>query len=1325
MLVFTNSGLAKTAINGMMDATKSYESTVENFSVINQTFGTTIDYMKMMNFQSTADKVDYMRKKFMETGRDMSQLTRAEYDLLKAHTNLDDATLMSVFSDKNKEVSSKDMRTESQKATDAMLSQVDAMKALATEMKQLVKQGQQIEGGVFNHLLEGFLRGIQGSKEFIGMMMNIRRVLHMATLEGVELGRKFVQFFPGVSKVFEGIRDLFDPERFRKLFKGLSAAFDIFQEDGENKFDKFMKKLNEVFFDFFKSGKPASDKVISGFQDFFGALSKIFSQLAIMAINKLSEIIPKITEWLKNPEVPQISATDGWGKVLAPLMDVFDEFKKKLWPKLVELASTLWQKFKDALFESDVGQSIISGAVAVVLGPAIMRSVTAAISGGMFSGIGKAIFGGIGADIKNEKQGAAAVSNQISEALPAKGPGMGTSESISEGIKSVAESAKPAEQLNEVAGKKEFNWKKIGEFVVGFAGLLTVGLGAFFIAAGIVAATGISLETIGKTGLIFGAVSTTMVPAAALLVALSHIDKYDSESANKAMKDMAKVMGGGFLLFLGAAALVALSGVSIITITTTGLIFTAVAGMLGAAGLLLTEAALIGKLTSKLGVSAMAGIENMMAVSLALVGFATVLGLLTSAVPPAELGKLKFGVEIIKSLAETFGTVGLVLGEAALIGSLTIASGGALQAILIAGLATIGGAVAQIVVEAKSLMQDLSKMQVDPGSFKVKAEAFSKILDVMVKMMQVFPDLLKGMNFRFWESEESQIKKMQSVTSLVKTLLNGDDNQGGITKLVTIVLESLQKVTPAQAQAAGSIASVLNAVASMMSAAAGPATAIVKESSSFLGLDVDVTERVMDKAKQLISHIMGDVQEFVKKMAEVITGIQGTDNFAKSASSFGGLLGAVGNMISTIQPDISKFKSETKFGEGQGGRIDVDKVGMTNFFNNMKSLLEAMTTHLPPLFNALMSTVSSNLTSLSEKQLAAIPSIAQLFSAVGSIMGAIAKMPSSMTKETKESIGEKATAAGQEKITKITREAPSLAKTLNEFAGSLPELLGSVIKLAATPGLDTEKIKSLVTVFESVGKITSAITSIDSGSTSEDLKSGEAYKRFGNRMKFAKGVLELLKTGSAVIEAEGKSVSVESVSAKDISEMLMSVPDIKANTANKFGNLTDFFTKLSTLSESTSKFPSSLASINSAMDVLKNKENFKKVDETSKQAIKDNITSLGEMYRYAQNVNDQLAQLPKLSNLNVPAKLTAFANGLGLGGQYNYSIRSADVVVNLELHVSMDTVELEGVMLARRKSIIRDRINLALSNRPADRKVGGTLGLNRNEYQPVAADVNG
>jgi hypothetical protein len=92
-----------------------------------------------------------------------------------------------------------------------------------------------------------------------------------------------------------------------------------------------------------------------------------------------------------------------------------------------------------------------------------------------------------------------------------------------------------------------------------------------------------------------------------------------------------------------------------------------------------------------------------------------------------------------------------------------------------------------------------------------------------------------------------------------------------------------------------------------------------------------------------------------------------------------------------------------------------------------------------------------------------------------------------------------------------------------------------------------------------------------------------------------------------------------------------------------------------------------------------------------------------------------------INKIDIKAKLDRVARAVGLGGKASYTVnpsKQVQIVVNLE--VVMDVDKVEKVMIMRKQSIIRDRLNFATDN-------PSTQGTNTipQDFQQTLPDVSG
>jgi hypothetical protein len=91
------------------------------------------------------------------------------------------------------------------------------------------------------------------------------------------------------------------------------------------------------------------------------------------------------------------------------------------------------------------------------------------------------------------------------------------------------------------------------------------------------------------------------------------------------------------------------------------------------------------------------------------------------------------------------------------------------------------------------------------------------------------------------------------------------------------------------------------------------------------------------------------------------------------------------------------------------------------------------------------------------------------------------------------------------------------------------------------------------------------------------------------------------------------------------------------------------------------------------------------------------LTAINEMITQANALNESLGKLP---DLKLDAKLRTLATGMGLGGKFNYQIKSKEVVLNVTFNVEMNAADMEKSLILREKSVIRNRLNFATNEAP-------------------------
>lgn len=394
-------GLELDKIVGTLDAFETFDSAAENAAKLSQAFGVNIDAFKMMEAQSPAEQLEMLRKSFSDAGIDASKFTRQQQKLLSSTIGLDEATVRQAFSAQNYGASLDDVKKKSETAEKTTMSQAEAMARLADSIERMVKQGATQTGSFFDMFIKGFLGGVQSSKEFRSIIMNIKQGLQQVYYEGVRLGRAFVELFPGVKQFMQGIADFFRPDKFRKLAGGVTDVFigwmkDLSTPGGKASFPDLMKRLQEKFFDFFNSQGPSGKKTVEGFKTIMLTISKVIASgikwAADMVAQGLTAIIDLISGKKKIGQPDTKGPSSFLGQVLAPLGDALVHAWVTIAPKLWELVKLLGKKLFGYL-SSDAFISMVKPAVPILFGLLFGPAVLQAVLGGVTVTLGKAVMG--------------------------------------------------------------------------------------------------------------------------------------------------------------------------------------------------------------------------------------------------------------------------------------------------------------------------------------------------------------------------------------------------------------------------------------------------------------------------------------------------------------------------------------------------------------------------------------------------------------------------------------------------------------------------------------------------------------------------------------------------------------------------------------------------------------------------------------------------------------------------------------------------------------------------------------------------------------------
>lgn len=401
-------GVEVEKLTGVLDQFADFDKAAESVAQLSQAFGLQLDTLKMVEEQDPAANIERLRKAFYSTGRTIETMTRQERALLAQHTGLDQKTLSLVFSAEKQGMSYEDIQKQGENAEKQQLSQAEAMQKLSNSIERLVKSGSALKGGFFDIFLQGFLRGIRWTREFYGLMRNLRVAMRDTRMAGREVGQMFVKNFPGVREVLTGIAELFNPTRFRKMLQGVVKSFrDFFTamtKNPQTALPELLERLKKHFFDWFNGGTPAGRQIITGFRNFFKSVAQIFAGLLREAIKGITRVFEFITNTLKDPSAAMSNlgaAQDGVAgflmEIFSPLVEFFkseegQQLLVRLWESFIEMMGVIWSKVQPMIVRA------IPGLAAALFGPAFISGMAR----GLTTALGSVFVQGVGGMIKNQ-----------------------------------------------------------------------------------------------------------------------------------------------------------------------------------------------------------------------------------------------------------------------------------------------------------------------------------------------------------------------------------------------------------------------------------------------------------------------------------------------------------------------------------------------------------------------------------------------------------------------------------------------------------------------------------------------------------------------------------------------------------------------------------------------------------------------------------------------------------------------------------------------------------------------------------------------------------
>ena len=359
-------GLELKDITGVLDKFNTFDEAAENVSKLSQAFGINVDAMKLVEAKTPAEALDMLKQAMNAAGKSADQMNRHELQLLASTVGMSEEQVRMAFSMKNSGVSMDKVKQAGTGLEHQMMNTAEAIAAVADDIKRMNKQGQEVKGESFFEIFgEGFLMGIDTSKEFLSLLMAVKKDIYIVRDAGIQLGRAFVTNFPGVKDFIDGLKQILNPTAIKGLMSNVINIFkDFFDQLKQGTADtgKLFDSLVNGFTNFAEKTSGGS-QMLKGLKNIWKAVERIISTGIDWLSNKLKSGLDFIVKLLsgdfnesinnaaKNAPEAIANAIGGGTAAVAqsPIAKSFVSMFEKLSGPLEKIFELLWKKIVDKL----------------------------------------------------------------------------------------------------------------------------------------------------------------------------------------------------------------------------------------------------------------------------------------------------------------------------------------------------------------------------------------------------------------------------------------------------------------------------------------------------------------------------------------------------------------------------------------------------------------------------------------------------------------------------------------------------------------------------------------------------------------------------------------------------------------------------------------------------------------------------------------------------------------------------------------------------------------------------------------------------------------
>jgi hypothetical protein len=342
-------GLELDKISGILDAFDTFEGAADVASKLAQTWGVQIDPFALLNEQDPVAIVDAIKQGFANSGKDITQFNRAEKDLLSQLTKLSPEITQQALSLHNQGVALEDVMKDANTASKSFSTLDGALEQLRGSIELIVQSGSMPQfTGFFDAWWQGIQRGIELNPQFRGLFRDIRQGLRFTFYDAKRVFDAFVENFPGVKDMIQGLREIFNPAKIGGLIRGINNEIISFLrnlKEGKVTFSSLMSGITKQFENYLGGAEKGGSRFLEGLGAFGETVAKIAGSIIEWIGSVIADGIGWLTKFINDPMAyinPVVDGTVSAAKAVG-------EGASSIWAPMWEGLNKAWTQISTAL----------------------------------------------------------------------------------------------------------------------------------------------------------------------------------------------------------------------------------------------------------------------------------------------------------------------------------------------------------------------------------------------------------------------------------------------------------------------------------------------------------------------------------------------------------------------------------------------------------------------------------------------------------------------------------------------------------------------------------------------------------------------------------------------------------------------------------------------------------------------------------------------------------------------------------------------------------------------------------------------------------------